>query len=211
MFNVDAIIDLFNLVLKIAFFGGFFLLVSNLIQFRKATSIKAEIQNLQARLSKLRLSLKSKIKKKSYVLRASFNKGAITEGNMIDNTIKELTENPFETSQDFQNYFELSRKIVNFIHVENKTEPDQALTIENNFMCSDFKTEMDIVRIIKEMSKISARINSRVLENNASNPRQPIKKSDSFVFEALSDINRIFKDQDPAEIVDDEDSDKKAS
>lgn len=210
-FYVDAIIDLFNMVLKIAFFGGFLLLASNLVKYKKSSNIKAEVQNLQARLSKLRLSLKGKVKKKSNIFRASFTKTAISEGDMMDNALKELTENPFETSENFQNYFDHSRKIVNFIQVESKTEPNETDNLENNFMCSDFKTEMDIVRIIKEMSTICARINRRVEDNNVAYPSQPLKKVDAMVFESLADIDRIFKSDDQSEPTENEESEKKAS
>lgn len=208
---MDTVIDLFNLVLKIAFFGGFLILVSGLMKYKKTSNIKLEILNLQARLSKLRLSLKGKIKKKSMIFRSSFNKTAISEGDMIDNALKQLVENPFETSENFQSYFELSRKIVNFIQVENKSEPDQNTNLENNFMCSDFKTEMDIVRIIKEMGTICARINRRVEDNNVAYPSQPLKKVDGMVFESLADINRIFKSDEQSVPTENEESEKKAS
>ena len=208
---MDSIIDLFNLVLKIAFFGGILLIASNLVKYKKSSNIKSEVQNLQARLSKLRLSLKSKVKKKSQIFRSSFTKTAIAEGDMIDVALKELVENPFETSEQFQNYFEQARKIVNFIQVETKTEPNQNDVLENNFMCSDFKIEMDIVRIIKEMSTISSRINSRVEDNNRNYPGQLLKKVDGMTFDSLSDVNRIFKTEDPAEIAVQDEAAKKIS
>ncbi len=208
---MDSIIDLFNLVLKIAFFGSILLVASNIVKYKKSSNIKTEIQNLQARLSKLRLSLKAKVKKKSHVFRSSFTKTAITEGDMIDVALRELLENPFDTSEQFQKYFEQSRKIVNFIQVETGEEPSQTSDLENNFMCSDFKTEMDIVRIIKEMSTISSRINSRVEDNNRSYPGQPLKRVDGMAFESLNEINRIFKTDETVDVADQDDAEKKAS
>lgn len=210
-FNVDLIIDLFNMVLKIAFFGAILLVASSIVKYKKSSNIKTEIQNLQARLSKLRLSLKSKVKKKSQIFRSSFTKTAITEGDMIDVALKELVENPFETSEQFQMYFDQSRKIVNFIQIETAAEPSQSTDLENNFMCSDFKTEMDIVRIIKEMSMISSRINSRVEDNNRSYPSQLLKRVDGMAFESLNEVNRIFKTDEPAEVAVQDDAEKKAS
>lgn len=209
--DVDSIIDLFNLVLKIAFFGGVLLIASSLVKYKKSSNIKAEVQNLQARLSKLRLSLKAKVKKKSQIFRGSFTKTPIAEGDMIDNALKELIDNPFDTSEQFQKYFEVSRKVVNFIQIETKTEPTENDALENNFMCSDFKTEMDIVRIIKEMSNISARINRRVDENNTAYPSQLLKKVDAMEFESLADINRIFKIDQTPDLADTSEPAKKAS
>lgn len=199
------------MVLKIAFFGGILLVASNIVKYKKSSNIKTEIQNLQARLSKLRLSLKSKVKKKSQIFRSSFTKTAVTEGDMIDVALKELVENPFDTSEQFQKYFEQSRKIVNFIQVETAAEPNQTTDIQNNFMCSDFKTEMDIVRIIKEMSLISSRINSRVEDNNRAYPSQLLKRVDGMSFESLNEVNRIFKTDEPVEVADQDDANKKAS
>lgn len=208
---MDSIIDLFNMVLKIAFFGGILLVASNIVKYKKSSNIKTEIQNLQARLSKLRLSLKSKVKKKSQIFRSSFTKTAITEGDMIDVALKELVENPFETSEQFQKYFEQCRKVVNFIQIETAAEPNQVTDFENNFMCSDFKTEMDIVRIIKEMSIISARINSRVEDSNRTFPGQPLKRVDGMSFESLKEVDRIFKTDEQPVVVDQVDAEKKAS
>lgn len=199
------------MVLKIAFFGGILLVASNIVKYKKSSNIKTEIQNLQARLSKLRLSLKSKVKKKSQIFRSSFTKTAITEGDMIDVALKELVENPFETSEQFQKYFEQCRKVVNFIQIETAAEPNQVTDFENNFMCSDFKTEMDIVRIIKEMSIISARINSRVEDSNRTFPGQPLKRVDGMSFESLKEVDRIFKTDEQPVVVDQVDAEKKAS
>ncbi|MEQ1721833.1 MAG: hypothetical protein ABL930_01565 [Pseudobdellovibrio sp.] len=211
---MESIIELFNTVLKIAFLGGIVLLVTKFVKFKRSSSVKSDVLNLQAKLSQLRLALKGKIKKKSNIFRASF-KTAIGAGDMIDNALKQLVDSPFESSEDFQAYFDLSRRIVNFIIVENSGDAASNMTLENNFMCSDFKTEMDIVRIIKEMTDISSRINARIEENNRMNPNQPISKVDSLVFTSMVEINRIFNAeghaatfQKPAVI---DESEKKAS
>ena len=193
---MDSIIDLFNLTLKIAVLGGFVLLITKFVKFKKHSNAKADIQNLQAKLSQLRMALKGKIKRKANVFRSSFKTG-ISEGDMVDNALKDLNENKFETSHDFQEYFDLSRRIVNLIQSESG-EPNTN-TVENDFMCSELKTEMEIVRCIKDMSDISAKINSRIEEFNKTNS-PTIPKVDSLVFSALADINRIFKsdsDSDP--------------
>lgn len=208
---MSTIIELFNAVLKLAFFGGFILLAFHLMKSKKTNTVKTEILNLQARLSKLRLSLKGKIKKKSHLFRAQLGKFPLVEGDPIDTALKQLIENPFETSQNFQNYFDQSRAIVNFIRTETKIELDRNVSLENNFMCPDFKTELDIVRIIKEMSLISAKINSRVENYNLTNPNQPLQKVDSLVFESLADVNRIYKDENNDEPANIDDVKKKAA
>jgi|GEM_PF-5481990 len=207
---MDAIIDLVIFILKVSMAGGFVLLGLKLMKIKKSSTVKAEVLHLQARLSKARMALKGKIKKKSNVFRA-FVKVAITEGDAIDTSLKQLAENNFETSQDFQNYFDVSRKIVGLIHVDKNGKPDSniVVNIENDFMCSDFKTEMDIMRIIKEMSDLSIKINVRIEACNQNNPHAPIEKVDSLVFSSLADVDRVFKGHtDTAEL---DESEKKVS
>ena len=152
------------------------------------------MQNLQARLSQLRLALKAKAKRKSNALRAMFKSG-IAEGDHFDNTIKSLSDVKFETSEDFQNYFEISRQLVKMIQIDTGGEGMSQQAIENNFMSNDFKTEMDILKIIKEMSDLSARINNRVIEHNRTSS-QKLEKIDPIVFAAMTEVNRVFKGED---------------
>jgi hypothetical protein len=190
---VDPIIDLFTTVLKIAVFGGFVLFVTNILKFKKFSNVKSEILNLQAKISQLRLALKGKVKKKSNIFRGSLKAGT-TEGDMVDNALKSLCENNFECGDDFQAYFDASRKIVNYIQIQSGEGPTQ--TAENNFMCGDFKTEMDIVRIIKELSTLSAKVNSRIDDYNRINANQKMPKVDSLIFPSLAEIGRIFNEDD---------------
>ncbi len=193
---MDSILELFNTILSVAFFGGVLLMAFKIAKFKKFNGVKSEIQNLQARLSQFRLALKGKMKKKANTFRASF-KSAVSEGDMIDKALRQLCENKFETGEDLQAYFDLSRRIVNFIHVENGTDATTPASLENNFMCSDFKTEMDIVRIIKEMCELSSRINERIDEHNRINPGHILARVDSMQFSSQTEITRIFR-EDPS-------------
>ena len=199
---MEPILDLFNTILKIAFLGGVVLFVSKMIKSNRFKNVKHEIEVLQAKLSQYRLVLKSKVKKKSQIFRVSF-KGPVSEGDLIDQTIKSLGENNFEKGDDFQNYFESSRKIVHFLQVDsNAANPLQTTpqTLENNFMCPDFKLEMDIVRVIKEMTDLNSRINTSIDEYNGKTRKVQLhlKKNESLNFPSLSEINKIF-DSDKAE------------
>lgn len=189
------------------------MLALKLMKIKKSGNIKAEVLYLQSKLSKARMALKGKIKKKCNVFRA-FAKTGITEGDPLDTALKQLTENKFETSLEFQDYFDVSRKVVSLVHVDKNGKHDSSIVadIENDFMCSDFKTEMDIMRIIKEMTNLSSRINARIGDNNQSNPENSIEKVDSLIFKSLVDVNRVFKDDtDNQEPKAPTDSSKKAS
>jgi hypothetical protein len=191
---VESIIELFSYILLITVFCGILVLSTKFVKFRKTDNVKSAILNLKAQLSQLRLALKGKIKKKARILRASL-KTPVAEGDPIDMTLKQLADSPFETSEDFQTYFDLSRTIVNLIVVENNGSEDSKINIENDFMCSDLKTEMDIIRIIKAMTDLSSKINVRIEECNRITPNQPMAKVDSLIFASMVEINRIFKNE----------------
>lgn len=206
---MEAIFELLNVVIKISLFGGAVFIALSYFKSKKMNSFKTDIQNLQARLSQLRLALKSKVKKKSNVFRASSTM-AIVEGDMFDSTLKQLVENKFETSDDFQEYFDISRRLVKTIQIESK-EPVPDHSIENNYMSHDFKTEMDIVRIIKDMCDLSAKINSRIDEHKRTSPSQKISRIDSLVFPSITEINRIFNAEDKSDSNGSSDDKNKAS
>jgi hypothetical protein len=190
---VDFIFDLIQLVIQITLFGGSAYIVIHLLRSKKFNSTKTEVQNLHARISQLRLALKAKVKRKSNTFR-SMSKAQIIEGDLFSSTLKSLCEVRFETSDDFQMYFEISKQLVKIISVDNKGEGLDNQSIENNYMCNDFKIEMDIIRIIKEMSDMSARVNQRIEEHNRTNS-QKLQRVDSLVFPAITEVNRVFKSE----------------
>jgi hypothetical protein len=186
---MDAMIDL---IFKIVIAGGFLVLAIQLVRSKKFSSSKTEVLNMQAKLSKARMALKAKVKKKFNTFHSSIK---VIEGDEVDNLLKKLIENNFETSQNFQDYFDTSRKVVSTIQGYKKEagRADTPLDIENNFMCSDFKTELDIIRIIKEMNSLSTKINSKIEENNRKYPNNVIQRVDDLIFDSLTDVNRVYK------------------
>lgn len=186
---MDAIYELLNTVFKITLAAGALYIAFNVVKSKKINSTKTDLQNLQARLSQLRLALKAKVKRKSNVLRTMI-KSSIIEGDVFDTTTRSLLDIKFETSDDFQNYFDVSRNIVGMIRVDTGTTAES--NSENNYMSSDFKTEMDIIRIIKEMIDLSGKINSRVEEHNRTSS-QKLQKVDGLSFPSSSEVHRVFK------------------
>lgn len=193
-YDVDTIFDLFSSIIKIGLIGAVVLVVTRVFKFKKSSGVKNELQNMQAKVSQMRLSLKGKVKRKSNVFRAAF-KGPLTEGDMIDNALRQLSDNAFEKGEDFQDYFDLSRKIVHYINVETNGDVASHTNSENDFMCADFKTEMDIVRLMKEMCTLSSKINNKIEEHNRINPTQKMSKCDSLIFRSMNEINKIFEDK----------------
>lgn len=191
---MDAIFDLFNVILKLILGCGVIFIGLTFLKSKKFLNAKNDIQNLQARLSQIRLALKGKTKRKSNVFRAGI-KASIVEGDIYDSNLKSLTEVKFETSEDFQAYFDISKQLVKMIQISGDGASTPAHVLDNNYMSSDFKTEMDIIRLIKEMSDLSSKINSRVEEHNRTST-QKLQRVDSLVFPSITEVNKVFKGDD---------------
>lgn len=183
-------------MIQITLFGGSAYMAVFLLRSKKFNSTKSDVQTLQARLSQLRLALKAKVRRKSNMFRV-MKKTAAIEGDIFDSTNRSLCEIKFENSNDFQMYFDLSKQLVKIISIENHGEGFSEATIENNFMSNDFKTEMEIIRIIKEMTDLSSKINNRIEDHNrTSSGAQKIQRVDSLIFPSMTEVNRIFKSTD---------------
>ena len=190
---MDVIFDLFTVMLKLILGCGVVFIGLSFLKSKKFLNAKNDIQNLQARLSQMRLALKGKIKRKSNVFRAGI-KANIVEGDIYDSTLKSITEVKFESSEDFQLYFDISKQLVKMIQISGDGDVPSHVA-ENNYMSSDFKTEMDIIRLIKEMSDLSNKINSRVEEHNRTST-QKLQRVDSLVFPSITEVNKVFKGDD---------------
>ena len=187
------------------------------IEFRKNKQAKNFIQSLNARLSILRMNLKGKVKKKSYKYRSLFKNG-VSPGDPIDLVLNEMIDLKLETGDEIEKYFELSKRINSLLVTANyrqtekqneKTEkavakveaPEKVKVIEvpeekigqEDFMGTDFKSEISIIRIIKDMVEVSIILNNRVDAYNILNPKAPIANVNNLVFPSLSEVNRIFK------------------
>ena len=194
---MDFIFDLIQLIIEITLFGGSTYIVIHFMRSKKFNSTKTDVQNLQARISQLRLALKAKVRRKSNTFR-TMSKVSVVEDDLFDSTLKSLCEVKFETSDDFQMYFEISKQVVKIISIDNKSENITNQAVENNYMCNDFKTEMDIIRIIKEMADLSARVNHRIDEHNRTNS-QKLSRVDKLVFPSITEVNRVFKSEGSSE------------
>ncbi len=185
---MDSIFELLTLLINISVVGGFIMLTLKILKFRKKSGLKNEIDNLQAQISLLRISLKSKVKRKSFALRAQFPK-SLSPADPANLTLNELIENKLETGADFQSYFDGSRKINSLI----------ALSVENyapaeDFMSNDFNNEISIIKLIKDICSLSSRLNKKIELFNIANPNAVIQPVDNLIFQSMVEVNRIFND-----------------
>ncbi len=190
------------------------------IEYKKKSEAKNFIQSLNAKLSILRINLKGKVKKKSYKYRSLFKNG-VSPGDPIDLVLNELIELNLETGEELQKYFDLSKRINSLLSTEShrssirsaeklakiaeKNErpesPDNALAAQDqvekigqeDFMGTDFKSEISIIRLIKDMVEISIILNKRVDAYNTLNPKSPIPNVNPLAFLSMSEVNRIFR------------------
>ncbi len=174
------------------------------IQSKKNSGQKNQIQNLNAKLSMLRMTLKSKLKTKSYKYRSLFRIG-ITSGDPVDEALNELIALTLESGDDFQRYFDISKRINSMLITQaaaeaKKEQPGLAEQVgKEDFMGTDFKSEISILRVIKEMVEVSKLIHTRIENYNFTNLKQPIPPVKVISFLALAEVNRVFmnKPDDP--------------
>jgi hypothetical protein len=181
--------------------GAAIVFVIRFIQFRKSKESKNEIQTLQAKVSMLRMALKSKVKKKANSFRAKFVK-SVNVGDPIDTALGELMDNKFETGDDFQHYFDLSKRINSYINAEiqssneaNSSAFSHANKKLEDFMGPDLKNELGIIRIIKEITEASTKHNSKAELFNKLNPKAKIHLLNPLQFSSLAEVSRIFRDE----------------
>ena len=89
---MDVIFSLLSSIFDITLVGAAIFCVVKIIEYRRNLITKNEIQTLQAKVSMLRMALKSKVKKKANSFRSKFVK-PVNTGDPIDNAIGELSDN----------------------------------------------------------------------------------------------------------------------
>lgn len=195
---MDVIFNLLSTIFNITLVGAVIFCILKFIEFRRNLLTKNEIQTLQARVSMLRMALKSKVKKKANSFRSKFVK-PINSGDPFDIAISDLTENKFETGEDFQNYFDLSKRINSYINADFNLSSDSIKNLNpgvqvEDFMGPDLKNELAIIRTIKEITDASSKYNVKAETFNKLNPKVKIPYVDPLIFNSLTEVNRIFRD-----------------
>lgn len=198
--TMDIIQVLLSYVAYIVFLGTSMFFVLKLLRDRRMMVGLKQISACQARLAMLRINFKAKVKKKALQFRASFRK-SIPKGEVADLALEEMVDLKFETGEDFQKYFDLCKKVNVFLKadappVDPSAPPANAGQVFEDFMSSDFKNELAIIRLIKEMTEVSADLNRKIDSYNNMNLAKAVPKVDSLYFVSLMDVNRVFNDDD---------------
>lgn len=215
---MDIILQIIEYTFYIGLIGGVIYATVSYLDYSKHKKAKVEIQNLEAKLITLKMALKVKIKTKINSFRTQFAK-IIAPENEIDKAITSLSSISYDSSEDFQKHFDISRQINTLINTDRSLNykielpatpevgPDgvpvpeaPSIKLLEEFMGPDYKNEISIIRVIKEIadtkSKLSKKIEDYNEEYKDNKKRPPMKKVDPLEFNALADINLVFKDSD---------------
>ena len=170
--------------------GGALFFIVKMLLLHQSRAAKNDLQKLQACVSMLRIALKSKVKKRASSFRVFFTKN-IVPGEAVDLEINRMTENKFESSSDFQNYFDLVKQVhAQLLQIHSKTE-----ILLGNFIPSDQQNELAIVKIVKEMKDFSSKFNSKADNFNRIHPKSRIENLDPMSFSASYDFEQILKNE----------------
>ena len=205
---MDSIYTLLTYIFNITLIGSFFLFCFKCLEYKKNADSKNYIQSLHARLSMLRINLKGKVKRKSNKYRSMFPV-TIGTGDPVDLALNDMIENKLETGEEIERYFDIAKKINTLLvterskskdkvadknlaqHKQPETQYDQGLGDED-FMGTDFKSEISIIRTIKDMVEISNLLNKKIETYNELNTKNPLPKVAPLNFPSLVDVNRVF-------------------
>lgn len=209
---MELILQIIGYIFYIGIFGAGLFLAHSYIKYSEYKKEKTNIANLEAKIITLKMALRVKIKVKINSFRSQFAK-LINEKNEIDAAITELSDIQYEGSADFQKHFDLSRKINTLVNTERRfrfkqpepeaaphahPEPIDSVKLLEEFMGPDYKNEISIIRIIKEIAdtktKLSQRIEAYNEEYKDDKKKPPMTKVEPLEFSALADINLVFQD-----------------
>lgn len=197
-------------------FGGALYVLKVYVSYHKHKKAKIEIANLEAKIITLKMALRVKIKIKINSFRSEFSK-IIDQQKEIGECILELSKIQYDSSEDFQRHFDLSRKINTLINthrrLNSKLDSQVAQDVEaeadntfptvkllEEFMGPDYKNEISVIRIIKEITDARLKLIQKINDYNEDYKSDKKQKQLAVVkpleFTALADINRIFEDSD---------------
>ncbi len=180
----------------------------NFLKQRQKDLVAFEIKNLEARMASLRMILKAKVKKKSQYFRATVAT-SVKQGDPFDLAMTNLAEIPFETNDEFEKYFSLSKQLNTLmksdaalqkshnevIEAPIATERAQTTTTGEpiaDFMTSDIKNEFIIIKTIHEMIALSVELKAKVEQFNLMNPKTPLADRRIIQFASVADVEKIF-------------------
>lgn len=202
--NVDGILVLLGLIVKITIMGFGTFIVLHVLRSMKKRTLRDDISKIEAKMAAYRINLKNRVKKKAKRFRSSYPSN-ITAGEPIDISLSHLSELTFEKNTDFQDYIELCKKINNFIDLANVDKTAEAAQVKTpdgdkcDFMGTDFKNEINIVRLINDMVAVSKTLSKQVSRYNNFDRRGKLQAPEPINFASLFELQKVFKSKEANE------------
>lgn len=196
-------------------FGAILYTIRYYINFVKVKSAKNDIALLNAKIMALKMALRVRVKIKLSSFRERFGK-FINNGDEIDKALNEIHGIKYETGDDFQRYFDISKNVITTMkndfrfaakfkemgeeHDHAHSEAAESAQLFQDFCGPDYKNEIALVRVIKEITDTNNKLSKKIAEFNHDNRNKkkfvPIQTMNIIHFNFLEDINAIFKDSD---------------
>lgn len=195
-------------------FGTF--IVLHVLRSMKKRTLRDEISKVEAKMAAFRINLKNRVKKKAKRFRATYP-ASITTGEPIDISLTQLSDLNFEKNIDFQDYIDLCKKINNFIDLANVDKNSEAAnaaaadTDKCDFMGTDFKNEINIVRLINDMVLVSKALSKHASRYNNFDRRAKILAPEPISFASLFELQKVYKNKDANDDLIDKTSDEKSA
>lgn len=195
---MTGIFVLLTLIFKITIVGFLTFVVLQALKSVKRRALLTEIRNIEAKMASYRINLKNRVERKSKKFRATYP-GNVMQGAPFDNALNQLTSITFELNSEFQIYMELCKRINALIEVaridkHSDTAKAKLAEIEkSDFMCTDFKNEINIVRIINDMVNVSKTLSKQVERYNSLSGRVKKNVPESIDFPSLLELQNVFK------------------
>lgn len=179
------------------------------VQFQKS---KNDIALINAKIMALKMALRVRVKTKLTSFRDRFGK-LIDKDDEIDKALNEIYAIKYESGADFQKYFDISKQVIttmkNDIRFATKfkelseqqsqeSKGSETAQLFQDFCGPDYKNEIALVRIIKEITDANNKLSKKIQEfnDNFRNRKKfkPIQEVNPITFDFLVEINNIFED-----------------
>ncbi len=213
---MDGILVLLGLIVKITIMGFGTFIVLHVLRSMKKRTLRDEISKVEAKMAAFRINLKNRVKKKAKRFRATYP-ASITTGEPIDISLTQLSDLSFEKNTDFQDYIDLCKKINSFIdlaNVDKNSEAAHAAAVDTDkcdFMGTDFKNEINIVRLINDMVVVSKALSKHASRYNNFDRRAKILAPEPISFASLFELQKVYKNKDANDDLIDKTSDEKSA
>ncbi len=182
------------------------------IDFVKFQNSKNDIALLNAKIMALKMALRVRVKIKLTSFRDRFGK-FIDKDDEIDKSLNEIYNIKYETGADFQRYFDISKQVITIMKNDirfaakfkelseqqvQENENSETAQLFQDFCGPDYKNEIALVRVIKEITDANNKLSKKILEFNHEYRNRkkfvPTQTINLITFSFLEDINKIFED-----------------